>query len=264
MTALLYFTYFGFIFSNNFVLNTFSTIPDLPEVIMVKGGSFKMGCTPEQGYECDPDEKPIHEVQINDFSISKYHITVSQYRYYCKATKKLMPDPPLFRWYEDHPILGVTYDDALQYCNWLGATYGGFWRLPTEAEYEFAARGGILSKNFRYSGSNNCDEVACNKDNSGGQTFPVGSKLPNELGIYDMSGNVWEWCQDWYDGSYYGVSPTSNPKGPSTGSERVVRGGGWYYRFGRCRVADRDGRDPTRNSIHIGFRVVYFKTPDNN
>lgn len=229
-----------------------------PEVVFIRGGVFKMGCKDVSITGCDKDELPVHEVMLDDFSIGKYEVTVAQYRDYCEDTKTFMPDPPFWRWQDNHPVVRVSYADAVKYCNWLTSKFGGTWRLPTEAEWEFAARGGLSSENFEYSGGNDWDELAWNKENSGGQPMPVGSKKPNESGLYDMSGNVWEWCQDWYDDQYYQKSPKANPKGPSAGTERIIRGGSWYYMTFRGRVAERDSRIPEKGSLHIGFRVVHI------
>jgi formylglycine-generating enzyme required for sulfatase activity len=128
--------------------------------------------------------------------------------------------------------------------------------LPTEAEWEFAARGGNSSNGYTYSGSNTLDAVGWYDDNSGSKTHPVGGKQPNELGIYDMSGNVWEWCSDWFSSSYYSVSPETNPQGPSSGSFRVVRGGSWFHVAVGCRSAYRFLDIPDFRSSYYGFRLV--------
>ena len=148
----------------------------------------------------------------------------------------------------------VNYNDCVAYCNWLGEEYGGNWRLPTEAEWEYAARGGNKSKGYLYSGSNDPDIAGWYKDNSGGQTNSVGRKNPNELGIYDMSGNVWDWCRDWYEP--YTAEAQTNPRGSTSGSCRVLRGGGWYNTATRCRVIRRTYCDPSYRFNDFGFRVV--------
>jgi sulfatase modifying factor 1 len=226
-------------------------IPEKPEVILLEGGTFQMGGG------VNTDEKPVHSVTVSSFSMAKYETTVAQYRAYCNATGREMPEAPSSGWKDNNPIVSVTYNDAVAYCNWLGEKYGGTYRLPTEAEWEYAARGGNISKGYTYSGSDNIDEVGWYKDNSGSQTNAVGRKKPNELGLYDMTGNVYEWCHDWYDEPYYSTSPSSNPKGPSYGGIRVLRGGSWYSSASDCRVAFRFGNIPEDlGNFNFGFRVV--------
>jgi formylglycine-generating enzyme required for sulfatase activity len=223
-------------------------LPDKPELVLVQGGTFTMGSTVKR------TEEPPHQVTLADYSIGKYLVTVGQYKKYCTASGTAMPaEAPGFG-IDNHPMVNVNYNDAVAYCNWLGETYGGDWRLPTEAQWEFAARGGIKSKNYTYSGSDDLDEVAWYADNAGGKTQTVGRKKPNELGIYDMSGNVWEWCKDWY-GNYSATAQT-NPKGPTSGSNRVLRGGSWIYSAAYCRVAYRFYNDPAYRYYYYGFRVM--------
>ena len=199
------------------------------------------------------DETP-HQVTVSSYSIGKYEVTVGQYKAYCTATGTAMPDAPEWGWNDKHPIVNVNYNDAVAYCNWLGEEYGGDWRLPTEAEWEFAARGGNNSKGYTYSGGNDLDELAWYADNAGGKTQTVGRKKSNELGIYDISGNVWEWCKDWYGD--YSSSAQNNPKGPASGFARVLRGGSWNIAATDCRVAYRLSLSPEGRSGSGGFRVL--------
>ena len=148
----------------------------------------------------------------------------------------------------------VSWNDVQEFLRKLNAMTGKNYRLSTEAEWEFAARGGNSSRGYKYSGSNSLGSVAWYYDNSGDRTHAVGTKSPNELGIYDMSGNVWEWCQDWY-GSY-SSSSQRNPQGPNSGSRRVSRGGGWYYDARRCRVSYRYYITPGGRLNHLGFRLA--------
>ena len=146
-------------------------IPDKPEVVFVEGGIFNMGSN-----DGGDDEQPVHNVGVNAFRIGKYEVTVGQYKKFCESTGRSMPEAPSWGWNNIHPMVNVSYNDAVAYCNWLGKTYGGNWRLPTEAEWEYAARGGNKSNGYTYSGSNSLEEVAWFKDNSGDQTYRVGRK----------------------------------------------------------------------------------------
>jgi sulfatase modifying factor 1 len=224
-----------------------TTIPDKPEVVLVQGGTFTMGSSVQK------DETP-HTVTLSTYSIGKYPVTVGQYKKYCTTTGTTMPEAPGWVWNDQHPMVMVNYNDAVAYCNWLGETYGGDWRLPTEAEWEFAARGGTKSNNYTYSGSDDLDEVGWYGDNAGGKTQTVGLKKANELGIYDMSGNVLEWCKGWY--LSYGSAAQTNPKEATRGTFRVLRGGCWFDLATSCRVANRDHGDPSGRYGSHGFRVV--------
>ncbi|MGN1235878.1 MAG: formylglycine-generating enzyme family protein, partial [Bacteroidaceae bacterium] len=155
---------------------------------------------------------------------------------------------------DNNPVEKVSWNDCQEFITKLNSMTGQKFRLPTEAEWEFAARGGKKSRGYQYSGSNNISDVAWYCDNSGDNTHAVKTKQPNELGIYDMSGNVFEWCQDWY-GDYSSGSQT-NPKGPSSGSSRVNRGGGWYCDARYCRSADRFGNPPDYRNFILGLRLV--------
>jgi formylglycine-generating enzyme required for sulfatase activity len=153
-----------------------------------------------------------------------------------------------------NPVEKVSWNDVQEFIRRLNAKTGKRYRLPTEAEWEYAARGGSKSRNTKFSGSNTLSEVAWYEDNSGDKTHPVGTKAANELGIYDMSGNVWEWCSDWYDRTYYSSSPQTNPTGAASGSYRVIRGGSWIHTAAICRVATRTGS--SRSDNDLGFRLV--------
>jgi formylglycine-generating enzyme required for sulfatase activity len=218
-----------------------------PEMVFVEGGTFTMGSTVEK------DETP-HSVTLSSFKMGKYEVTVGQYKNYCTDTGTAMPETPSWGWVDSHPIVNVNYNDATAYCNWLGDEYGGDWSLPTEAQWEYAARGGNKSNNYIYSGSNELDEVAWYQENPGGKTQTVGRKKPNELGIYDMSGNVWEWCKDWY--GYYSATEQYNPKGATISSYRIFRGGSWVFSSMYSRVAFRSPCNPASRNAYNGFRVV--------
>ena len=200
------------------------------------------GKSDERNYLLD-DCYPQHRVTLTkDFYISKYPVTRAQYR------AAMGTNPSDFKG-DNLPVENVSWDEAVAFCKKVGG------RLPTEAEWEFAARGGNKSNGYIYSGSNNLDEVGWYSGNSGSVTHPVGQKAPNELGIYDMSGNVWEWCSDWY-GSYPNGS-VSDPTGPSSGSSRVFRGGSWYYASRYCRVAYRHNASPSYRHDRLGLRVAF-------
>jgi len=225
--------------------------PGEPEMMFVQGGTFTMGCTAEQGNDCYNDEKPPHQVTLSNFSIGKYPVTQKQW-------VAVMGSYPSYFGGDNLPVEGVSWHDVQEFIRKLNATTGKKYRLPTEAEWEYAARGGNKSKGFKYSGSNILDDVAWTWENSGHKTHPVGRKAPNELGIYDMSGNVREWCNDRY-GNNYSNSAKTNPTGATTGSLRVLRGGSWdswdYYANG-CRVSDRGSAAPGDRSDYIGFRLA--------
>lgn len=221
----------------------------VPEMVFVAGGSFQMG---RNKYS---SEQPVHTVRLSSYSIGKYEVTFDEYDAFCTATGRSKPrDQGWGR--GKRPVIMVSWHDAVAYCSWLSDKTGRTYRLPTEAEWEYAARGGNSGGNTEFSGSGSIGSVAWYIDNSGDKTHPVGQKSPNELGLYDMCGNVEEWCSDWYGADYYANSPVSNPKGPSSGGDRVLRGGSWSGTTGDCNVAFR-GRDRSViGNIYYGFRVV--------
>jgi formylglycine-generating enzyme required for sulfatase activity len=220
------------------------------KMVYVQGGTFTMGCTSEQS-NCYDNEKPAHKVTLSSFSIGKYEVTQAQWR------AVMGNNPSVFSGCDRCPVEYVNWDDAQKFILKLNQQTGKKYRLPTEAEWEYAARGGSRSKGYQYSGSNDVGAVAWCRDTGSKKTYKVGSKSPNELGIYDMSGNVSEWCNDWYDDNYYESSPSSNPKGASSGSYRVSRGGHWDNYFAEhCRVALRINSDPSARWYALGFRLV--------
>lgn len=236
-----------------------------PEMIFVKGGSFKMGSN--DGYE---DEQPIHNVTLNDFYISKYEITVAQYKKFCKATGRRFPQSPNRSWYtehsqirewvwrDNHPIVNVSWNDANAYCQWLSSETGENFSLPTEAQWEYAAKGGAKSNNYEYAGSSNIEKVAWFDETTFERgTKPVGQLSPNELGIYDMSGNVFEWCKDFY--GEYSSKNQNNPQGAKSGQYKTIRGGSWYYIDEFCRITQRDSPKATLKKFNYGFRIVKNK-----
>ncbi|MFN7119170.1 MAG: SUMF1/EgtB/PvdO family nonheme iron enzyme [Saprospiraceae bacterium] len=237
-----------------------------PEMVFVQGGKLKRENGPE--------------VTLKDFYIGKYQVTVKEYLEFANATKSHFPE-----WMEEgskynfktgsddhykklgealtndsHPIVGISWNDAKAYCQWLSKETGKKYRLPTESEWEYAARGGNQSKNFEYAGSNHIDEVAWYNGNSGGKTHPVGTApKSNELGIYDMSGNVWEWCEDVWHDDYKGAPADGSAwisGGDQNSHSRVVRGGSWFNLPNVCRAAYRGGSGPNDRADRFGFRLV--------
>lgn len=201
------------------------------------------------------NEIPLHEVTLKDFSIAKTETTISQWKVFCRATGREIPTALADGKYDNYPVVNVKWAEAVEYTNWLSKVTGKSYRLPTEAEWEYAARGGKLTKGTIFAGSSNIDSVAWYVGNSDKATHPVAQKKPNELGLYDMTGNVWEWCLDLY--ADYTSSPANNPRGAATGDGIVFRGGSWYELDKYSRIPFRgqsDGRDYTFRDL--GFRVV--------
>ena len=217
------------------------------EMVAVKSSILTIGCTPEQEGDCSDAEKPAHRVEVSDFFIGKCEVTQAQW-------KIVMGGNPSNNKGDNLPVEQVSWNDVQEFLRKLNAMTGKQYRLPTEAEWEFAARGGINSKNFKYSGSNTVNDVAWFGSNSAKTTHPVGTKSPNELGIYDMSGNVMEWCNDWL-GQYTDVGKV-NPKGANSGSHRIGRGGSWGSAERVVRVSARSGSTPDSRAINIGFRIA--------
>ena len=217
------------------------------KMVYVEGGTFQMGATSEQGSDADSDEKPVHSVTLDSYYIGECEVTQAQWR-------AIMGNNPSYFTGDDKPVERVSWHDAQAFCEKLSQLTGRTYKLPTEAQWEYAARGGNKSHGYKYSGSNNLSSVAWYDSNSSSQTHAVKQKQPNELGLYDMSGNVWEWCSDWY-GDYTSNSQR-NPHGPSSGSYRVLRGGSWHSYAQACRVSYRSSDTPSGSGGDSGFRVV--------
>jgi len=215
------------------------------EFIWVPGGCFEMGSN-----SGDSDEKPVHKVCVDGFYIGKYEVTQGQWR------KFMGNNPAHFKKGDNYPVEQVSWDDCQSFVRKLNGQSNKTYRLPTEAEWGYACRSG--GRDEKYSGGNDVDRVAWYLSNSGGSTHAVGGKAVNGLGLYDMSGNVWEWCSDWYDKNYYNKSPEQNPQGPGSGwfLYRVERGGCWcdYPQF--VRTANRSRFRPSFRSYDLGFRLV--------
>ena len=191
-------------------------------MVFVQGGTFTMGCTDEQGSDCNSDEKPAHQVTLSNYYIGKYEVTQGLWK------KVMGNNPSRFSGCADCPVEQVSWEDCQEFIKKLNSLTGKQFRLPTEAEWEYAAWGGNNSRGYKYSGSNDVGSVAWYVGNSGSKTHAVGTKQANELGIYDMSGNVLEWCSDWFDSDFYNSSPENNPTGAISGKyRRWERGGCW-------------------------------------
>ena len=251
----------------------------------VGGGMFTMG-----NNKGDVNEKPEHKVRINEFYLLKYEVTIADFRRFIQATNYItdaerdgwswvwsgdFDDPtgqiiqkPAVSWEcdelgrkrsskKDHyPVIHVSWNDAFAFCSWFSKETGNTYRLPTEAEWEYAAKGGPNLQDYAYSGDNELDKVAWYRDNCREKMHMVGQRKPNSLGIYDTTGNAMEWCLDWYDPAYYAKSPADNPTGPNAGTLRVLRGGSWMAFPARCENSNRNSGAPTRrNEIH-GFRIL--------
>ncbi|MBX2929300.1 MAG: formylglycine-generating enzyme family protein [Saprospiraceae bacterium] len=249
-----------------------STTPDKPalpapitrleaDMVRITGGTFTMGCKSGRDTDCYDDEKPSHEVRLRDFNIGKYEVTQAQWR----AVMGSDPSELYNKGCDQCPVERVSWNDIQDFLKKLNALTGKRYRLPTEAEWEYAARGGNQSRGYLYSGSNTIGDVAWYDANAksgntnGAQktTRPVGAKNPNELGLYDMSGNVWEWCEDDWHGDYKGAPMDGSAWVDSTrASYRVHRGGGWRIDAGFCRAANRNGNTPADRNGNVGFRLA--------
>ena len=219
------------------------------KMVKVFGGTFQMGATSEQGGDSDSDERPVHYVSLSDYWIGETEVTQALWQ------AVMGSNPSEFTGDSQRPVENVSWNDCQTFIQTLNELTGMSFRLPTEAEWEFAARGGISTQGYKYSGSNTIGDVAWYTSNSGSKPHPVATKSPNELGLYDMSGNVREWCQDWY-GSYSSSAQT-DPVGPSSGSDRVERGGSWGSNARYCRVTSRDYETPSYRYYSLGLRLAF-------
>ena len=216
------------------------------EFALVEGGTFSMGATPEMGEALD-DERPAHEVTLtHDYYVAKTEVTQALWRAVMGTNPSDFPG-------DRHPVEHISWNDCQKFLARLNAATGKTFRLPTEAEWEFAARGGKKSRGYQYSGSNSPDDVAWYESNSLGTTHDVATKQANELGLYDMSGNVAEWCADWF--APYSSNTQTNPAGPADGTNRVRRGGSYRYEEANCRSSYRDGCPDGRYAT-LGFRLA--------
>ena len=218
------------------------------KMIAVEGGTFLMG-SPESDTEAYDDEKPQHEVTLSNYYIGETEVTQELWEAVMGSNPSEFKGPKL-------PVEKVSWNDCQTFIGKLNEKTGKTFRLPTEAEWEYAASGGKKSKGYTYSGSNTIGNVAWYYDNRGKTTHEVGTKQANELGIYDMTGNVMEWCQDWYGETYYEKSSTTDPQGPASGTSRVLRGGSWGSGAQSCRVAYRIYFNPGGRFNDDGLRLV--------
>ncbi|RYG43095.1 MAG: formylglycine-generating enzyme family protein, partial [Chitinophagaceae bacterium] len=253
---------------------------ETPEMVLVEGGNFLMG---NNANEAQENEKPAHNVILGSFLIGKYELTVREFSHFITETRYQTTSDSLgFSWiYKqgqwikgenvnwtndiygrlievkdmDVPVIHISWVDAMNYCSWLSKVTKLNFRLPTEAEWEYAARGGKNSKRYLFSGGNNVDQVAWYDENSKQNLAKIGQKLPNELGIYDMSGNVMEWCYDYYSDNFYSVAKPENSFGPDSGTEKVARGGSWFTQDLMCRSTFRMAYPETTRGGNIGFRI---------
>lgn len=255
-----------------------------PQLVYVNGGTFQMG-----NNSGNDDEKPVHEVYLDNFSIGKYEVTLGEFKAFVNATGYITTaekgdesgqrngverkGKPGLTWHSFadgaerplsdslKPVSCVSWFDAVEYCKWLSQVTGQPYRLPTAAEWEYAARGGTKSRGYKFSGSNNPDEVAWFRQNGNSLAHTIGLKRANELGIHDMSGNVKEWCSDWYNPYYYTDSPKDNPQGADFGKRRVIRGGSWGTDTSQLRATYRNDDPPVSAMRDFGFRVVRGEVP---
>lgn len=236
-------------------------------MIYVEGGIFNMGTTIEQDKDARQDESPIHEVTLSNYYIGETAVTQELWEIVMGTT--IVKHAAAIGYGKNelgciganYPMSYLTWYNCQEFIEKLNKITGENFRLPTEAEWEFAAKGGNKSKGYKYSGGNELKEVAWYERNSFTgkyyeSFYPIKHKKPNELGIYDMSGSVWEWCQDWYDENYYSYSSNVNPTGPLDGVDKVCRGGDWCNEYRLLRLTCRSGRDPEYPMEGNGFRLV--------
>ncbi|WP_417913595.1 SUMF1/EgtB/PvdO family nonheme iron enzyme [Candidatus Electronema sp. JM] len=224
------------------------------KMMLIRGGRFRMGDIQGNGSD---DARPVHEVELDSFAIGRYPVTFAEYDVFCEATGKENRG-----WGRgQRSVINVSWDDAVAYCQWLSQETGHTYRLPTEAEWEYACRAGSESAWCFGDDEAQLQDYAWYGKNSGNTTHPVGEKKANAWGLHDMHGNVWEWCADWYNSGYYAVSPKGNPIGPEKGSSRVFRGGSWGDSPLFVRAAFRYWYSPDNRSDDLGFRLALSLPP---
>ena len=252
-----------------------------PEMVKIEGDSFMLGAN-EKDLKAERDEKPARKVDVASFYMSKFEVTVWEWKEYTKATRKKMPPMQKWGWNDELPITNITWIDAIEFCNWLSKKHGyneayfkdgpsyicdfdsNGYRLPTEAEWEFAAQGGKNGKGYKYAGSNDLDLISWNVNNSEAKPHTYGTKYANELGIYDLSGNVWEWCWDIYDENHFkavkdGYVQDPNARGPQRGKKRIVKGGSWDSKPSFCRISNKVATLPGNTFEFYGTSFIHTK-----
>jgi len=244
------------------------------EMVLIDAGPFLMGSN-----ELTGAERPVHRVYVDAFYIGKFEVTNAQFKAFCDATGRSYPEAEWspdgetslanFKEQPGYPVVGINWEDSVAYCQWLSQQTGKKYRLPTEAEWEKAARGGLEGQKYPW-GNEEFDSGGRHQANCGSEsdndrirkkdgflnTSPIGSFPPNQYGLYDMAGNVWEWCADYYDQNYYSSSPETNPPGPSSGEKRSLRGGSWFGGPQRMQCAARLWNYPLIRYASTGFRVA--------
>lgn len=220
----------------------------LENMVRVEGGAYVMGATAEQGSDAFESEKPGHMVEVKSFYICRFEVTQAEW-------EVVMGYNPSGFKSEQHPVENVSWEDCQRFISKLSAITGRLFRLPTEVEWEYAARGGKLSCGYKYSGGNEIDSLAWYEENSERHSHLIGQKEPNELGLFDMSGNVWEWCQDVY-APYPSGTGEQLTWTPPTGNFRVLRGGSWFSDARDCRVSFRNYYTPGHRVANLGFRLA--------
>ena len=253
-----------------------------PEMVKIDGVSFMIVAS-KTDQQAEKDEKPERKVAVNTFYMSKFEVTVSDWKEYTKSNGLKMPEKQAWGWNNDFPITNVTWEQAVDFCNWLSKKHGyneayskvgpryvcnfesNGYRLPTEAEWEFAAHGGKKGKGYRYAGSNDLDLISWNVNNSEARPHAYGTKYANELGIFDLNGNVWEWCWDIYDENHFravksGMVQDEKAQGPARGEKRIVKGGSWDSKPSFCRITNKVATLPGKTHEFYGLRVVQTTT----
>ena len=212
------------------------------KMVAIPGGTFSMGSN-----DGESNERPVHSVSLSAYYMGETEVTQALWQ------AVMGTNPSYHKNCDQCPVEQVSWNEAQEFISKLNQKTGRRYRLPTEAEWEYAAKGG---QSYTYSGSNAIKDVAWYDGNSDSETHPVKQKRANGYGLYDMSGNVYEWCTDWYASDYYSKSHDKNPEGPSAGNNRVLRGGSWYFSSGSCRVANRNGINPSYSGISYGLRLA--------